>query len=204
MAEYDRVIADCHRHGIRVATYFSNKELHPTVAAYQQHGAEWARLPDDTWEQWHNAYSGDEYGAQMCLRSGWADCHKEYIDTVLSRHALDGTYYDWNAALYCHNTRHVPGREGTELRPGVGGWALSPAGHWDMDELLDLVAWTRQRVGPEGLMILHNTMVPMAATENYADSIVAMEWGYSRLATGAPTSTLCRWSGASWGTARGA
>jgi hypothetical protein len=55
-----------------------------------------------------------------------------------------------------------------------------------MDELLDLMAWTRQRVGPDGLMIIHNTMVPMAATENYADRIVAMEWGYSRLATGAP------------------
>jgi len=186
MAEYDRVITDCHRHGIRVATYFSNKELHPTVAAYQEHGAEWARLPDNSWEQLHNAYSGDEYGAQMCLHSGWADFHKEYIDTVLSHHPLDGTYYDWNVALYCHNTRHVPGHEGDELHPGVGAWAFSPAGHWDMDELLDLVAWTRRRVGPEGLMILHNTMVPMAATENYADSIVAMEWGYSRLATGAP------------------
>ncbi len=186
MREYDRVIADCHRHGIRVATYFSNKELHPTVEAYQRHGAEWARLPDDSYEQLHNAYSGDEYGSQMCLRSGWADFHKEYIDQVLSHHELDGTYYDWNVALYCHNTRHVPGHEGDGLKPGVGGWAFSPAGHWDMDELLDLVAWTRERVGPEGLMILHNTMVPMAATENYADSIVAMEWGYARLASGAP------------------
>lgn len=186
MAQYDRVIADCHRHGIRVATYFSNKELHPTVAAYQQHGADWARLPDDTWEQLHNAYSGDEYGAQMCLRSGWADFHKEYIDRVLAHHALDGTYYDWNTALYCHNTRHVLGCEGAPQEPGVGGWAFSPAGHWDMDELLDLMAWTRRRVGPDGLMIIHNTMVPMAATENYADYVVAMEWGYSRLATGAP------------------
>lgn len=186
MQEYDRVIADCHRAGIRVATYFSNKELHPTVEAYKQHGEEWARLPDDSYEQLHNAYSGDEFGAQMCLRSGWADFHKEYIDKVLAHHALDGTYYDWNVSLYCHNTRHVPGREAEALVPGDGGWVFSPAGHWDMDELLDLVAWTRQRVGPEGLMILHNTMVPMAATENYADSIVAMEWGYSRLSEGAP------------------
>ncbi|NPV47570.1 MAG: hypothetical protein HPY69_11470 [Armatimonadetes bacterium] len=186
MREYDRVIADCHRHGIRVATYFSNKELHPTVDAYKQHGAEWARLPDDTGEQLHNAYSGDEYGAQMCLRSGWAEFHKQYIDRVLSHHDLDGTYYDWNVALYCHNTRHVGGCEQVVREPGIGGWAFSPAGHWDMDELLDLMIWTRRRVGPDGLMIIHNTMVPMAATENYADYVVAMEWGYSRLATGAP------------------
>ena len=186
MAEYDRVLADCRRYGIRTATYFSNKELHPTVAAYQQHGADWARLPDDTWEQLHNAYSGDEYGAQMCLRSGWLDFHKEYIDKVLTHHALDGTYYDWNVALYCANLRHVAGCENAEMKPGMGDWAQRPEGHWDMEELLDLVAWTRQRVGPEGLMIIHNTMVPMAAIENYADSIVAMEWGYTRLASAAP------------------
>lgn len=35
-------------------------------------------------------------------------------------------------------------------------------------------------------MVIHNTMAPMAAIENYADSIVAMEWGYTRLASGAP------------------
>lgn len=186
MREYDRVIADCHRHGLRVCTYFSNKELHPTVEAYKQHGADWARLPDDSGEQLHNAYSGDEFGAQMCLRSGWLEFHKEYIDRVLSHHALDGTYYDWNVALYCHNTRHVPDGEQFALPRGGGAWAFSPAGHWDMDELLDLMIWTRRRVGPEGFMIIHNTMVPMAATENYADRVVAMEWGYSRLAIGAP------------------
>lgn len=186
MAEYDRVIAQCRKHGIRTATYFSNKELHPTVEAYREHGEQWARLPDDTWEQFHNAYSGDEFGAQMCLRSGWADFHKAYIDKVLTHHALDGTYYDWNVALYCHNTRHVPGHEQDLMVPGTGDWVHSPAGHWDMEELLDLVAWTRQRVGPEGLMVIHNTMAPMAAIENYADGIVAMEWGYARLAADAP------------------
>ena len=184
MREYDRVIAECHRHGIRVATYFSNKELHPSTAAYQAHGAEWARLPDDRGEQLHNRYKSDEFGAQMCLRSGWLDFHKEYIDTVLKHHALDGTYFDWNVALYCHNVAHVRG--GAPVPPGMGDWALSPAGHWDMDELLDLVEWTRRRVGPEGMMIIHNTMVPMAAIENFADHIVAMEWGYAQLATGAP------------------
>ncbi|MGE5531604.1 MAG: hypothetical protein ACM3VW_05765, partial [Bacteroidota bacterium] len=186
MAEYDRVIADCRRYGIRTATYFSNKELHPSVEEYQQHGADWARLPDDTWEEHHNAYSGDEYGSQMCLRSGWLDFHKSYIDKVLSHHALDGTYYDWNVALYCANLRHVEGADPADMKPGIGDFALRPEGHWDMEELLDLVAWTRQRVGPDGLMIIHNTMVPIAAIENYADSIVAMEWGYSKLASAAP------------------
>lgn len=185
MKEYDRVIRELQEHGIRVATYFSNKELHPTTAAYQAHGAEWARLPGERGQQLHNAYAGDEYGAQMCLRSGWLAQLKENIDTVLRNHPLDGVYYDWNVALYCHNPAHEPDAEPGEL-PDYGGWALSPVGHWDVDELVELMEWTRQRVGRDGLVIIHNTMVPCAVTENLADYVVAMEWGYGRLATAAP------------------
>lgn len=185
MKEFDRVIAACHRHDIRVATYFSNKELHPSTAAFQQHGSEWARLPDDRGQVLHNTYRNDEFGAQMCLKSGWAEFFRNYVDTVLSHHDLDGTYYDWNVGLYCHNARHV-GLTPRATGPGLGAQAESPAGHWDMDELLDLMEWTRRRVGPDGLVIVHNTMVPMAAMENFADCVVAMEWGYSQLALGAP------------------
>lgn len=184
MREYDRVIRTFQEYGIRVATYFSNKELHPTTAAYQAHGAEWARLPGDRGEQLHNYYSGDEYGAQMCLRSGWLDQLKRNIDQVITNHPLNGVYYDWNVALYCHNPAHVPGAE--PLPAGLGGHAFSPVGHWDMDELVELMEWTRQRVGKDGLVIIHNTMVPCAVTENFADQVVAMEWGYGRLSVGAP------------------
>ena len=38
MEKYDKVIADCHKAGIRTATYFSNKELHPSTTQFQQHG----------------------------------------------------------------------------------------------------------------------------------------------------------------------
>jgi len=40
--------------------------------------------------------------------------------------------------------------------------------------------WTRQRVGPRGLVIIHNTTTPMFATENFADDVVANEWGYGK------------------------
>jgi hypothetical protein len=191
MAEFDRVIADCHRHGIRVATYISNKELHPTTEAYKQHGAEWARIPGDRGEQIHNLWGGDEFGAQMCLRSGWFNHLKGYIDTVLRHHALDGVYYDWNVALYCHNLAHAsspsPAAGGqAAVRRASGAMAQSPLGHWDMDELINLMEWTRRRVGRAGLIIVHNTMVPMAAVENFADHVVAMEWGYGQLSAAAP------------------
>jgi len=38
MDRYDKVLTDCRQVGIRTATYFSNKELHPSTQEFQQHG----------------------------------------------------------------------------------------------------------------------------------------------------------------------
>jgi hypothetical protein len=169
MDKYDKVIADCHKVGIRSATYFSNKELHPSTPQYQQHGTNWGRM-NRKGDLQHNAFSSkSEFGAQMCLHSGWLDALKASVDRVLTHHALDGVYYDWNVALLCYNPNHE------KLQAG------QPAtGHWDIDDLLNLMEWTRRRVGPHGLVIVHNTTTPMFATENFADDIVANEWGYGK------------------------
>lgn len=169
MDKYDAVISECHRVGIRVATYFSNKELHPSTAEFVSHGSEWARK-DIKGNLRHNIFRGtNEFGAQMCLRSGWLGFLKFSIDRVLKNHKLDGVYYDWNVALLCHNPLHESGNKDS---------ATTGVGHWDIDELLELMEWTRQRVGPEGLIIIHNTTTPMFVTENFADYVVANEWGY--------------------------
>jgi len=170
MDRYDKVLKDCRQYGIRTATYFSNKELHPSTKEFQQHGQQWGRK-NRKGELRHNFYrAGSEYGAQMCLRSGWLDFFKFCVDRVLKNHPLDGVYYDWNTALLCCNPRHEAEREGKGQADG----------HWDMDELLDLMEWTRNRVGPDGLVIVHNTTTPMFATENFADFVVATEWGYRK------------------------
>jgi hypothetical protein len=175
MDRYDKVLQDCRRIGIRTATYFSNKELHPGTKEFQDHGDEWGRK-DLKGDLRHNFYRGQsEFGVQMCLRSGWLEFLKFSIDRVLKNHPLDGVYFDWNVALLCYNPLHE------------GKAAGDPAqGHWDIDELLDLVEWARKRVGPEGLVIIHNTTVPMFATENFADHVVATEWGYKKWTDRAP------------------
>ena len=189
MAEFDRVVEACHRHGIRVTTYFSNKELHPTVDAYRKHGREWARLPDGR-NPVHNLYEGDEYGAQMCLRSGWMDFFKRYVETVLEHHPLDGIYYDWNQAIFCNNPAHaggaVPGPGADNNEKLFADLSDSRVAHWDMDELIELMEWTRRRVGPDGMVIIHNTMNPCMAAENFADYVIGMEWGSGQLLDGVP------------------
>jgi Domain of unknown function (DUF6259) len=175
MEKYNKVIRDCHQAGIRVATYFSNKELHPSTREFRAHGSEWARMNSRGSLQ-HNFFHGtNEFGAQMCLRSGWLEFLKLSIDRVLKNHPLDGVYYDWNVALYCCNGLHE-GKKAGEVA----------SGHWDIDELLDLMEWTRRRVGPGGLVIVHNTTTPMFTTENFADYVVANEWGYGTWKDGGP------------------
>ena len=171
MDRYDQVLKECRRVGIRTATYFSNKELHPSTKEFQQFGEVWGRK-DRKGTLRHNCYRRPdrEFGAQMCLRSGWLKFLEFSIDRVLKNHPLDGVYYDWNVALLCYNPRHE------KKRPGK----TEAYGHWDIDELLELMEWTRKRVGPNGLVIIHNTAVPMFATENFADYVVASEWGYGK------------------------
>jgi hypothetical protein len=176
MDRFDQVLQECHRSGIRTATYFSNKELHPSTPEYEEHGQQWGRKNRQGNLQ-HNFFRpNSEFGAQMCLRSGWLDYLKLSIDRVLKNHPLDGVYYDWNVALLCCNPLHEANR----------GDAAQASGHWDIDELLDLMEWTRNRVGPAGLVIVHNTTTPMYATENYADHVVATEWGYRQWKDQAP------------------
>jgi hypothetical protein len=170
MEKYDKVIGECHQAGIRVATYFSNKELHPGTKEFQLHGSEWGRK-NTRGDLQHNIYRGtNEFGVQMCLRSGWLDFLKSSINRVLTNHRLDGVYYDWNVALLCCNRLHE----------GKQAGAANFSGHWDIEELLNLMEWTRRRVGTNGLVIIHNTTVPMFVTENFADDVVANEWGYGK------------------------
>ncbi len=175
MKKMDHVIALCHKYGIKIVPYFSNHELFPSVEAYKKHGKEWMRIVDDTGTNINWAY-----GYYMCMKSGWLDFLKFSIDRALKNHAFDGVYFDWNLALYCNNPLHVgKTSNGVSGKKGLGALALSPTGHWDMDELIDLMEWTRRRVGPDGLVLIHNTLVPMFATENFADHVLGMEFGYS-------------------------
>jgi hypothetical protein len=182
MKKMDQVIDLCHKYGIKIAPYFSNHELFGTVEEYKKHGEEWKRIVDDTGTNidW-------QYGYYMCMKSGWLDFFKLCVDRVLKNHKFDGVYYDWNLALYCNNPLHVgKTSNGVSGDKGLGALALSPTGHWDQDELIDLVEWTRQRVGPDGLVLLHDTLVPMFATENFADYVVGMEFGYATVSESFP------------------
>ncbi len=181
MKKMDRLISAIHKAGMKTAPYFSCHELYQSTPEFEQHGKEWGRTVDDR----ANLRPNTTFGAHMCLKSGWLGGLEASIDRVLSNHDFDGVYYDWNIAMFCANPLHV-GHSESDVAPGVGSAALSPLAHWDIDELIEFVEWSRRRVGPGGVVMLHNTLVPMFATENFADYVVGMEFSYGMLSESVP------------------
>jgi hypothetical protein len=191
MKKLDEVIDNCHREGIKTATYFSIKEFHPSAQVYKDSGEIWGRRYNDM-NDLKSTYSGagDIYGVEMCLKSGWKDYLESYIDQTLSKHKFDGVYYDWNIPLYCNNPLHNGKKEiNSRDKNGIGVMNITTEGHRDIDELIEVMEWTRKRVGPGGLVIIHNTMAPMFVTENFANYVVSMEWGYGKLIKDVPPLT---------------
>jgi hypothetical protein len=183
MKKMEHVIDTCHQNGIKVLPYFSNHELHQSTEAFKKHGEEWGRKPDDQGNLRPDYY----YGSHMCFKSGWKDYFKSYVDTVLKHQPWDGIYYDWNMAMYCNNPLHMgKPSNGVSGAKGLAAYAYSGTGHWDVDEFLEMIEWTRERVGPDGLVTLHNTGVAMLAAENFADYVCGMEWGGGNLVDGMP------------------
>ena len=183
MKKMDAMIDNCHKHGIRIAPYFSNHELHQSTEEFKKHGEEWGLKPDDQGNLRPQTY----YGTHMCLKSGWLEFLKHCVDRALKNHKFDGAYFDWNLGMYCNNPLHVGKKSnGVNGEKGLASLAISETGHWDIDELIQLVEWTRERVGPNGLFILHNTLVPMYTTENFADHVVGTEFGYGKLSVSMP------------------
>jgi len=183
MKRMAEVIETCHQQGIKTVPYFSNHELNYATKEFKEHGEEWGCKPDDQ----GNLRPNFNWGALMCLKSGWLDYFKLCVDRALKNYPFDGVYYDWNQSLYCNNPLHVgKASNGVSAAKGLGSLALSPTGHWDVDELLELMEWTRERVGPNGLILVHNSMNPMLAVENFVNAVCTMEWGYGRLSTAMP------------------
>jgi hypothetical protein len=158
MAELRRVIATCHRYGIQIVPYFSIHEFHPTAQGYAENEQQWKRSVDQAGTVLHNHIRQGEYGAQMCLQSGWLARREADVEKAYRELNFDGIYYDWGASLPCNNKNHN------------AKW------HTGTDGMIELLAWTRRLISPRGTLILHlSGWYPSIAYENYGDLIVNME-----------------------------
>ena len=160
LAKMQRFLADARDAEIDAVPYFSVKEYHPESAGFAEHAEEFARvvLPGERYVE------NSIFGMQMCLESGWEETRRRTIAQTLDTYAFRGAYYDWTMGLECSHLGHMGGHR-----------------HWDGDRVVDLIEWTRARIGPDQSLYLHLTNTPNLAAENLGDLILVEESEYWEL-----------------------
>jgi hypothetical protein len=166
MQRMDASLKALHQHGIKVAPYFSLHEWHPDSPSFAEKAEQCKRSVNARGEMVHNPVPHGEFGAQMCLLSDWEGLLKGHMDRVLKHHAFDGLYFDWTFALPCLNRQH---------RPFI---------HWDVEGFIRVMEWSRDRVGPDGILYLHMSLEPFIVAENLATVVLVYESPGPRRPTG--------------------
>lgn len=163
MAKMDEMLAMANAAGIDVAPYFSLHEYHPDAPGFKENAQEWGRIAIEGDGIIPSYSSHGYYGFQMCLKSGWFKKRIDSIDEVLKKHPFKALYYDWCSAKECLAPQH--GRR-----------------HWDYRELIDLLAWSYDRVAEfDGAIYLHLTREPNIAAGNIASLVLTEETGGSMI-----------------------
>jgi len=147
MSELQSMIKAAHRHGLKIVPCVSLKELHPETTAFREYAPHWMRMAAQSLDMVHNWMGTGESGAWMCMKSGWMDYCKQYVDAILSGLPWDGLELDLAASHACCHPKHAPGPF-----------------HSDVDNVLDFLSYCRARVGKEGVLAL---------SQGCNDSIVA-------------------------------
>ena len=160
MEKMENMLACANAAGVSVVPYFSLHEYHPEAADFKENAEEWGRIAIEGDRIIPSYSSHGLYGYQMCLKSGWYKKRIDTIDEVLRNHAFKGVYYDWCSAKECYSPKH--GKH-----------------HWDTRELVDLLIWSRNRVGKEGAVYLHLTHEPNITAGNIATLVLTEESGGS-------------------------
>jgi len=157
MQAMDACLADLRAHGIACTPYFSLHEISPETAGAEGVIAACKRSIDAAGTPLVNHGPSGIWGAQLCLASDWLGMLKRNIDTVLSKHDFSGIYFDWTLAMPCLDRRH------------------RPYAHWDIEGFIDVLQWTRSRIGPEGILYLHMSCEPFIMAENMATAVLMNE-----------------------------
>lgn len=157
MREMDACLADLRAHGIACTPYFSLHEISPETAGADAIISACRRTVDAGGTPLVNHGPSGIWGVQLCLLSDWRETLKQNIDTVLSRHDFSGIYFDWTLAMPCTHPGH------------------RPYAHWDIEGFIDVLQWTRQRIGPDGILYLHMSCEPFIMAENMATCVLMNE-----------------------------
>ncbi len=146
-------MARFHEAGIRLIAYTWFNSMGSNEDARKK-GAE---------ESWFKMPTSDPKSAGgVCYDSeGYREWLKDIEDRMFRQTPVDGIYYDWMGAFTCYNTAHGSGK------------------HYSIDGVLDMLRWTRERLGDDGLIVGHigggAGEYPCATLEAYTTGVVTLE-----------------------------
>lgn len=150
-AKVRRTIDAAHAHGLKIVARISAHELHPRTQEFARHGEEWMHMAAPSLGILRSWKDHDPVGGLMCLQSGWLDFLKRQIDAQLSALPWDGVCLDAATPSPC-------------CHPGHGR-----AFHSDREGLQQLLAYCRQRVGANGIVLTGACAARSFGVENCAD-----------------------------------
>lgn len=160
LRELKRVIATCHRLGMKIIAYFCFCEVHPLSTAFRRHGPEWyQKFGPDYYMRWSHPGTDQLWGGLMCTASGWGRWLTRHITRILDEYGLDGVYLDG------------AGSTGVCWHPGHGGGIPHSTfnGHQGILESL-------RRRFPDKILAMHQVSYGFnVAQQNMADHVVTFE-----------------------------
>ncbi len=158
MAELRRIIATSHRLGRKSVPDVSLKEFHPESPGYARNRRKWTQKPTPTSDGIHTWVRHGEFGHVMCMESDWLAFRKRACDIMLDDLPWDGLYFDWCCPHACMHGDHKSGEY-----------------HTDVDGYYDFMFYARNRVGPDGILLLHLSGLPYIVAENMSDLTLIYE-----------------------------
>lgn len=107
LKEMKRVIATCHRLGIKIYPYFCLCEAHPLSQAFLRHGPEWYRKEGPKqYLRWSGPLTDQIWGAAMCSASGFGRWETNHIERIVTEYGFDGLYLDGTGTGLCYHGGH--------------------------------------------------------------------------------------------------
>jgi hypothetical protein len=155
MQDLRSTIDSVHGRGMKAVATISAKEFHFDAPEFARNAAGWMHMAAPSLEMIRNWDGNRDCGALMCMSSGWLEFSKRYVDRVLADLPWDGLCIEGAVPTPC-------------CHPGHGRGPF----HTDSEALLDYLAHCRQKVGPNGLLLLKRVAGGLAVAENFADALV--------------------------------
>jgi hypothetical protein len=140
------LVAKCHEYGLPVVPYLFFLPMRDQNSVYVEH-----------WDEWRVAPGHPSTAVACTVSEGWRAYYRGALKRMMDIAGYDGVYYDFVSLYTCENVAHgaVP--------------------HSTVEGLMKTLEFTREIIGPDGIIIGHRGHQPNTVIDAYLDGVVVFE-----------------------------